>query len=88
MNDRIRDAIKNSKADYTEIRFEDREATTIAYRGKDLETANAVVDAGGIVRCLMRNGGWGIVTLGDVRGAVPDLFRQQTPSQIVRFLLA
>jgi TldD protein len=65
VNERIRQAIKNSKADYTEIRFEDREATTIAYRGKDLETANAVVDAGGIVRCLVRNGGWGIVTFND-----------------------
>ena len=65
MNDWIRDAIKKSKADYTEIRFEDREATTISYRGEDLETANAVVDAGGIVRCLVRKGGWGIVTFND-----------------------
>ncbi len=62
VSERIRDAIKSSKADYTEIRLEDREATTISYRGKDLETANAVVDAGGIVRCLVRKGGWGVVT--------------------------
>ena len=65
VNERIRNAIKNSKADYTEIRFEDREATTISYRGRDLETANAVVDAGGIVRCLVRKGGWGVVTFND-----------------------
>jgi TldD protein len=65
VSERIRDAIKSSKADYTEIRFEDREATTISYRGKDLETANAVVDAGGIVRCLVRKGGWGVVTFND-----------------------
>ena len=65
MRERIEKAIKNSKADYTEIRLEDRETTNIVYRGKDLETASAVVDAGGIVRCLVRGGGWGIVTFND-----------------------
>jgi TldD protein len=65
VSERIRDAIKSSKADYTEIRLEDREATTISYRGKDLETASAVVDAGGIVRCLVRKGGWGVVTFNE-----------------------
>ncbi len=59
MQDLIQAALKSSKADYTEIRIEEREATTIAYRGKDLETASAVIDAGGIVRCLCRDGGWG-----------------------------
>ncbi|HSJ56407.1 MAG TPA: TldD/PmbA family protein [Anaerolineae bacterium] len=62
MQDPIRDALAHSKADYTEIRLEEREDTTIAYRGRDLETASAIVDAGGIVRCLVRGGGWGIVT--------------------------
>jgi TldD protein len=65
MRDRIEAALKCSKADYTEIRIEEREATTVSYRGKDLETANAVIDAGGIVRCLLRNRGWGIVTFND-----------------------
>jgi len=62
MLDPIHDALEHSRADYTEIRLEEREDTTIAYRGRDLETASAVVDAGGIVRCLVRGGGWGIVT--------------------------
>ncbi len=62
MRDKIQAAIKSSRADYTEIRLEEREATTIAYRGKDLETANAVIDTGGLVRCLCKDGGWGIAT--------------------------
>ena len=65
MRDRIEAALKSSKADYTEIRIEEREATTVAYRGKDLETASAVIDAGGIVRCLCKDGGWGIATFND-----------------------
>lgn len=65
MQGRIEAALKSSKADYTEIRLEEREATTVVYRGQDLETANAVIDAGGIVRCLCRDGGWGIATFND-----------------------
>jgi TldD protein len=65
MHDQIEDALRSSRADYTEIRLEEREATTIAYRGKDLETASAVIDAGGIVRCLCRDGGWGAATFND-----------------------
>jgi TldD protein len=65
MKDRIEEALAGSKADYTEIRLEEREATTIAYRGKDLETASAVIDAGGIVRCLCRDSGWGVATFND-----------------------
>jgi len=62
MRERMAAAIRSSKADYTEIRIEERESTAVAYRGRNLETASAVVDAGGIVRCLCRDGGWGIVT--------------------------
>jgi TldD protein len=62
MRDRMTAAISSSKADYTEIRIEERESTAVAYRGRNLETASAVIDAGGIVRSLCRDGGWGIVT--------------------------
>jgi len=65
MRDKIKAALKSSKADYTEIRLEEREATTVSYRGKDLETANAVIDIGGIVRCLCADGGWGVATFND-----------------------
>ena len=62
MRDRIESALKSSQADYTEIRIEQREATTVAFRGKNLETANAVIDTGGLVRCLCRKNGWGVAT--------------------------
>jgi TldD protein len=62
MRERIRDALRTSRADYTEIRLEERESTRVVFRGQDLETANAVVDRGGIVRCLAKKGGWGIAT--------------------------
>lgn len=65
MRDKLEAASKSSKADYTEIRIEEREATTVAYRGKDLETVSAVIDAGGIVRCLCKDGGWGTATFND-----------------------
>ena len=75
MRERMEAALKSSKADYTEIRLEEREATTVAYRGKDLETANAVIDVGGIVRCLCRDGGWGVATFNDV-GDLPARVEQ------------
>jgi predicted Zn-dependent protease len=77
MQDRIAAALKSSKADYTEIRIEQREATTVSYRGKDLEAANAVIDAGGIVRCLVSSGGWGVATfnnLTDLSGKVEQAY--------------
>ena len=48
----MHDALTTSKADYTEIRLEEREATKVVFRGQDLETADMVVDRGGIVRAL------------------------------------
>ena len=71
-------ALKHSQADYTEIRLEEREATTIAYRGKDLETASAVIDTGGIVRCMCRDGGWGVVTFNsgdDLPGRIEQAYQ-------------
>ena len=65
MREKIQAALKSSKADYTEIRLEERESTTVAYRGKNLETASTVIDTGGIVRCLCRDGGWGVATFND-----------------------
>ena len=62
MQQKMLDAIKGSRADYTEIRIEEREDTTISYRGRDLENAAGVLDTGGIVRCLCRDRGWGVAT--------------------------
>jgi TldD protein len=65
MRDKIDAALRGSKADYTEIRLQEGESTTIIYRGKELDTASAVIDAGGIVRCLCRGSGWGVATFND-----------------------
>lgn len=66
MRERIEAALRASRADYTEIRLEERESTRVVFRGKDLETANVVLDRGGIVRCLVEEGGWGIATFNDL----------------------
>ena len=66
MRDRIQEALKHSKADYTEIRIEEKETTRVVFRGKDLEAANANIDKGGIVRCLIRNKGWGVATFNNL----------------------
>jgi len=66
MQNRIQEALKHSKADYTEIRIEEKETTRVVFRGKDLETANANLDKGGIVRCLIRDKGWGVATFNNL----------------------
>lgn len=66
MRDRIKEALKRSKADYTEIRIEEKEATRVVFRGKELEAANVNIDKGGIVRCLIKNKGWGVVTFNNL----------------------
>jgi len=78
MRDRIQEALKLSKADYTEIRIEEKESTRISYRGKDLENANAVIDKGGVVRCLSRQHGWGVATfnnLDDLKNKVEQAYQ-------------
>jgi len=72
MRDRIQEALKHSRADYTEIRIEEKESTRVAYRGRDLEAANANIDKGGFVRCLIRDKGWGVATFNDL----DDLLRK------------
>ncbi len=61
IRDRITDAVKKSKADYTEIRIENKDTTSVAFRGKILETVNTGRDVGGIVRVLHK-GNWGVST--------------------------
>jgi TldD protein len=66
MRDRIHEALKRSKADYTEIRIEEKETTRVVFRGKELETAGANIDKGGIVRCLIKDRGWGVATFNNL----------------------
>jgi len=60
--DLMASALRTSKADYTEIRIEERESSRAVFRGPLLETADLSIDRGGIVRCLVRGGGWGVAT--------------------------
>ncbi len=66
MREKILAALKSSRADYTEIRLEESESTQVVFRGRNLETAGSILDAGGIVRCLIKSRGWGIATFNDL----------------------
>jgi TldD protein len=84
MQEKILHALKSSQADYTEIRIEENESTRIVYRGKDLETASATIDRGGVVRCLVRNHGWGVATfnnLDDLKAKVDQAYNCAMVSQ-------
>lgn len=61
MKQRLLDALKHADADYAEIRIDDLDATSFAYRGEDFDAANTGHSIGGIVRAC-KNGGWGTVT--------------------------
>jgi TldD protein len=62
MKDRLLDALRGSRAEYTEIRLERSWVSTVAYRGARLEGANTSLDSGGFVRCLNRGHGWGVAS--------------------------
>ncbi|MBA7543129.1 Metalloprotease TldD [subsurface metagenome] len=59
MKERLLKAIKKSKADYTEIRFEIIEANALSYRGPEVENVSFNKFGGGIARACV-NGGWGL----------------------------
>jgi TldD protein len=78
MRQKIQEALKSSRADYTEIRLEEKESTSIAFRGKNLETAQATIDVGGVVRCLVKDRGWGVATfnsLDDLKARVEQAYQ-------------
>lgn len=79
MRERMQAALKQSQADYAEIRIEQRESTRVEFRGKTLETASAVIDTGGIVRCLCRHNGWGVATFNSLDD-LPARVEQATQS--------
>ena len=62
MKDRLAAAVKQSRADYTEIRVERTWASAVAFRGRRLETATVSEDQGGFVRVLNKGCGWGIAS--------------------------
>ncbi|MFQ5925720.1 MAG: TldD/PmbA family protein [Dehalococcoidia bacterium] len=74
----IGQALKGQRADYIEIRIEERESSRIQYRGRELEDIGRSTSLGGNVRALVR-GGWGFVSfneLGGLRGKVKLAVKQ------------
>jgi predicted Zn-dependent protease len=59
VKDRLRDALRSSRADYTEVRVERTWSSSVAFRGRRLEAATASEDVGGFVRALNKGRGWG-----------------------------
>ena len=64
MEKKIKKALGAAKADYVEIRLEERVASTARYVGKELEDIGTQTGAGGCVRALVK-GGWGFVSFND-----------------------
>jgi TldD protein len=62
LKDRLTAAVKQSRADYTEIRVERTWSSAVAFRGRRLETATVSEDQGGFVRVLNKGCGWGIAS--------------------------
>ncbi len=62
--DTLAEALKGHEADYVEIRLEERRATGIRYRGRELEDVSEPTSSGGNVRALVK-GGWGFVSFND-----------------------
>ncbi len=65
MRDIITFALKGKKADYIEIRIEERSANRLSFRGRELEEISSTSDLGGSVRALVK-GGWGFATFNDI----------------------
>ncbi len=60
IRDRLFAALKQSSADYAEIRMEEEESALISFRGREPDRMGAAAMRGGIVRACTR-GGWGVV---------------------------
>ena len=64
MEERIRKALGAARADYVEVRLEERTASTVHYTGKELEDIGTRTGVGGCARALVK-GGWGLVSFND-----------------------
>ena len=65
MRDQIDHALKDTGADYVEVRIEENAGTRIAYKGRELEDLGRTINRGGSVRALVR-GGWGFVSFNEL----------------------
>jgi TldD protein len=65
MRDQMQEALRDSGADYADIRIERAERTNISFRGEELDHISSSRSLGGVARALVR-GGWGVVTFNDI----------------------
>jgi len=63
--DQIAEALKGHDAEYIEVRLEESEASSIQYRGRELEDFNQSTSLGGNARALVK-GGWGFISFNDL----------------------
>jgi len=84
VKNRLRDAIKGSRADYTEIRLERSVTSAVSFRGPRLEGATVSTDEGGFVRCLNRGYGWGMASFTSLEGLDAMVARAHELSLAVR----
>jgi len=84
VKDRLTAALKQSRADYTEIRVERTWSSTVAFRGPRLETATVSEDQGGFVRVLNRGCGWGIASFTSLDALPAMVERAHDLSRAVR----
>lgn len=84
MQDRLAAALTPSRADYTEIRVERSWSSTVAYRGRRLETATVSEDQGGFVRVLNKGCGWGIASFTSLAELPAMVARAHELSRAVR----
>ncbi|RKZ30250.1 hypothetical protein DRQ36_06165 [bacterium] len=61
MRDRISEALKSAEG-YTEIRVQQKQSTSLAFRRGETDKIAASTDVGGCVRALVPGGGWGFAT--------------------------
>ena len=61
MRDRLIEALKKARADYAEVRYAADDATSVTYRGREVENASTEKRTGGIARACVR-GGWATAT--------------------------
>jgi TldD protein len=59
------DALRDTGADYAEIRIERTEQTGLGFRGPEMDAISSSSSLGGVARALVK-GGWGIVTFNDL----------------------
>jgi TldD protein len=84
LKDRLTDALKRSRSDYAEIRLEHTWSSSVAFRGRRLESATAALDQGGCVRVLNRGHGWGIASFTSVEQLPAMIARADELSRVVR----